>query len=433
MPLLSLLRSRFRESPFGGKFARDVLWNVASLFVLGVTGIVLTTGIGRFYGPSELGVFQQVFVLYMILSQLATGGIHLSVLRYVPQYVERRDICNCLVSSAIATTALLAITICAVAYVARPLVGSLFGSPDVSSSLTYALPGIPFFAVNKVLMAVVNANRRMRAYAVFQAVRYLLMGVLLAVAIANHLPGVKLSIILACSEVLLLFCLAPYSLRLFSPVAPTRWFGWTKKHIAFGLRSFLSGILTEANTRIDVLMLGIFASDRIVGIYSLAAIVAEGLLQLPVILQANLNPIIATKYFGRQIKELEGLIRHGIRFSYVVLGLVALLAAIAYPLFIRVLIGGREFTSSWPVFGILAAGIALSAGYSPFKMILIQTGHPGAHSAFIASIALTNVLMNGLLIPFFGMYGAAIATSLSFALSVIYIRILTRHYARMSI
>ena len=44
------------------------------------------------------------------------------------------------------------------------------------------------------------------------------------------------------------------------------------------------------NTRIDIFMLGIFLSDQLVGIYSVAALFVEGFLQIIVVLQNNFNP-----------------------------------------------------------------------------------------------------------------------------------------------
>jgi O-antigen/teichoic acid export membrane protein len=58
------------------------------------------------------------------------------------------------------------------------------------------------------------------------------------------------------------------------------------------MKSFFSNVLLQMNTRIDVLVLGLFWSDHIVGIYSFAATLAEGVYQLLVVLRTNYNPML---------------------------------------------------------------------------------------------------------------------------------------------
>jgi hypothetical protein len=59
----------------GGRFRRDVAWNVASIAVLGVSGIALNAIIARTYDAAALGVFNQVMAAYILFSQLAVGGV----------------------------------------------------------------------------------------------------------------------------------------------------------------------------------------------------------------------------------------------------------------------------------------------------------------------------------------------------------------------
>ena len=53
----------------------------------------------------------------------------------------------------------------------------------------------------------------------------------------------------------------------------------------------MSGILTEVNTRVDILVLGYFHGDTLVGVYSFAAILAEGFSQLPMVVRRSIDPL----------------------------------------------------------------------------------------------------------------------------------------------
>jgi O-antigen/teichoic acid export membrane protein len=78
-------------APSREKFRSDVAWNFASLAFLGVSGLGLNVLIGRTFGPADLGIFNQVWAVYIFFSQLAVGGIDLSVLKEVAAHRDDRE------------------------------------------------------------------------------------------------------------------------------------------------------------------------------------------------------------------------------------------------------------------------------------------------------------------------------------------------------
>ena len=97
-----------------------------------------------------------------------------------------------------------------------------------------------------------------------------------------------------------------------------------------------------------------------------------------------------------------------------------------YPIALE-LIGARpEFAESRLPFAILVGGIAAAAGYLPFGQMLLMGGRPAAHTALIGSTVLTNVIGNAILIPRYGLAGAAAATAVSMVVSIVLLRVLVR-------
>ena len=78
------------------KLNRDISWTIGSFFILAVSGIVINLVIATFEDSSALGVFNQSYAIYIIISQMASFGIHYSVLRYSAYYknniIERKKI-----------------------------------------------------------------------------------------------------------------------------------------------------------------------------------------------------------------------------------------------------------------------------------------------------------------------------------------------------
>jgi hypothetical protein len=294
------------SAPTAGRFQAALAWNFASLAVLGVAGIALNALIGVLYDESALGIFNQALAAYIFFSQVAVGGLDRSLLKEVAACAHERARVAGTLAAALVPGVLLALAVTLAFWLARGALGRWLDSPGTAEAIGWATPGLFFFALNKLLLATVNGLQRMRAFAVYQALRYvLILAALAGFALldrerthAAHLAGV-----FSFAEALLFLVLVP---EVWLQVRGGLERGWTalvRPHLSFGLRSIGSGVLLELNARVDVLMIGWFLSDRDVGIYTFAAMLAEGLYQLVVVLQNLYNPILARGLAARALDD----------------------------------------------------------------------------------------------------------------------------------
>lgn len=399
------------------RFNRDVGWNVGSLAILGVSGIVVNAVILRYQGTDALGVFNQVFAIYIILSQLGVGGVHLSALKHVSHNQQDLPKCAVICTAALLLAAGLSGVICTLAYLLRGAAGAVLESPGVSTGVALIVPGLLFFALNKVLLGVVNGVRHMRAYAIFNASRFVLIVSTIIAIVALHYPSDYLAASLSVAELCLCAALLVYvNVR----VTPLRLVGgiwrWVREHLSFGFRGCLSGVLSEVNTRVDVLMLGLFCPDSVVGVYSFAAIIAEAISQIPLVVRRNVDPILGKHFAQGTIAELTVFARQVKRAVYAVMFIIALLAVAAFPVAVRLLVKDPAVMAGWSVFAILMTGNVLNSGYRAFWGILLQGGRPGMHTMLVFMVVVSNVILNAALIPLLAMHGAALATALVYVL-----------------
>ena len=408
------------------RFRRDVLWNVSSLVVLAASGILLQSRIGDIYGAAVLGAFNQVLAAYIVFSQVAAAGVHQSVLRFVSEHADDRAHTERVVGGALRPLLAFAVPTTLAFWAAAEPVGALLESEMVPAGMRAAAPGLFCFALNKVLLGVVNGQRRMRAFAVYQALRYVLILAGLGVCIAADLDPARLPFVFTFSEGLLLAVLSiEVSLQV-------RWWraafdrGYGRTHLRYGLRSLASGMMLELNARVDVLMLGWYLSDRLVGVYSYAALFAEGFFQLVVVLQNNYNPVMARHLARGEQAQLAALARKDRR--WFVPGLVAagLLGILLYPWALALLLDGDEFSGSHVSFAVLVLGILLASRDLPFQNALLMGGRPGWHSLYMLAVVGTNIVANALLIPRLGIAGAALGTAIAFGGSALYLQVLAR-------
>jgi O-antigen/teichoic acid export membrane protein len=316
---------------------------------------------------------------------------------------------------------------------ARGPISAILESPAVGAGMAWAAPGLFCFALNKTLLGVLNGLRRMRAYAVAQGLRPVLMIAAFAVVAACGMPPERLPVVLSVSEAVVLIVLAVLvAPRLRWPQGPERG-RWVRRHLDFGVRSAGSGVLLELNTRVDVVLLGYFGSDAVVGLYSFAAMLVEGIGQLPIVLRTNVNPLLVQYLATNDRAALADLVRKGRRLTYVVMLTVGAVAVLAYPLGVGLVTRGGDFSASWPLFAILMAGLTVSSGYVPFGQMLLQAGRPGTHTLMTLAILAVNALGNLLLIPLWQATGAAVATAAAYVFSVGLLRVLSRRIAGVAL
>ncbi|MCX7729520.1 MAG: polysaccharide biosynthesis C-terminal domain-containing protein, partial [Bacteroidia bacterium] len=67
-------------------------------------------------------------------------------------------------------------------------------------------------------------------------------------------------------------------------------------------------------------------------------------------------------------------------------------------------------------------GFILTGGYHVLLMIFNQIGYPKLQTILIFLVFISNVIFNLIFIPFLGIYGAAIGTSLSFLVQMFFIK-----------
>jgi O-antigen/teichoic acid export membrane protein len=280
--------------------------------------------------------------------------------------------------------------------------------------IQFISPALVLFSVNKALMMVLNGTRRMRAYAVFQGVRYILIIAAVIGLILAGFTGPYLAWCFLVSELLLSVGLMTYvqrltnGLRLKHVARP-----WILRHISFGMRGFFGGMLSDLNTRVDIILLGYFVNDASVGIYSFAAVFAEGFGQISYVVKQNLDPIIGRFTEANNIESLRSLMRKVVLVFVPCILAVSLLAVFLFPLMVRLFTDNR-FAESWPIFAVLLTGVVINAAFRPFQGVFLLTGHPGLHSLFFLAVVFSNAILNILFIRRIGLMGAAVATSLAY-------------------
>ena len=363
----------------------------------------------------------------MVLSQIGVGSLQFSVLKNISHNQVDLALCHDIMASALVLVGAISLLIsCIGIFLANPI--SIFlNSPGVGQGLIFALSGLCFYTLNKVLINTINGLRSMKSYAVFRSLRYILIPITIFIILKIRVDAPYLLLSLPISEFILFLSLIIYVYsRLIPFQAISEFWFWIKNHLSFGGRGVFSGILIELNTRIDVLMLGYFTTDEMVGVYSFAAILAEGFGQLPLVLRWNIDPVIGSHFAKNQYEKIS-LLSKRIRslFHPFMLG-VGLLSVAIYRYLSKLLVSSDLTNSSWVVFTIIMVGVVINSGYKPLSGFILQAGRPGVFTILILGLVFGDALLNFVFIPLAGIQGAAIVTTLTYVFEAVALVILAK-------
>jgi O-antigen/teichoic acid export membrane protein len=416
-----------KDYSLSDKFNQDVIWNVGSLVIFGIFGTLTTFLIKGVRGFTAYGVFYQSYTIYVLLSQLAAGGVQLSTLKFISHNQDDRRLCSEIYSSALIITFLCSLPIFFLTLFGKGLVTNILGSPETGEAMILLSPALIFFSLNKVLMNVLNGLRQMKAYAVFQALRYILICVGILIVIILKLPDSHLTLGLTLAEFTLAIILFFYvQMRSVPFIFRYDYKKWFLEHFSFGYRGMMSGVLFNVNLRVDILMLGVIFSDKIVGIYSFASTFIEGMNELTYILRKNVDPVIGKLFASNSIDEINQFAKKIKKMFLPIMLIIGVLTILGFPLL--ALKGGftHDFAESWAIYSILMFGIMLISAYRPFFYILIQAGYPGTFTNIMVVTIALNIVGNLFLIPVLQNYGAALATIINYVLQAIFIVVFSK-------
>jgi O-antigen/teichoic acid export membrane protein len=184
--------------------------------------------------------------------------------------------------------------------------------------------------------------------------------------------------------------------------------GWTWMHIVMPL-VFLDS-MTMINSQVDIILLGLMKSTGTVGVY---AVVKKGAGLITFILVAvniALAPTIASMYAAGEMAKLQRMITKSAR--VILMGSLPIaIVLILFGHWFLLFFFGQDFIQGEKALAILGAGQLINAATGSVGLLLIMTGYERDAAMCVGISALLNIVLNAILIPKWGLEGAAAATA----------------------
>ncbi|MEC5129363.1 polysaccharide biosynthesis C-terminal domain-containing protein [Verrucomicrobiales bacterium BCK34] len=417
---------KLRSSVLSGGLSEGIAWTIGSFFVLAISGVLINLIVAWTRDAASLGIFNLAYAVYIVSSQVAAFGVNYSVLRHAAYYSSDPETRGAMAGTALLLSVLQGGIAFAGVYFLSPLLGELFSSEETGKAIRWASFGLIVFPLNKILVAYINGLRRMRAFAILQASRYLLVMAFVAGVSISNLPFYYSTLAFAAAELAtasgaLIYLAVAGELRLFRSC-----FSWIKSHLSFGGKSLLSGMFVEMNSRLDVLLLGVLVDERLVGIYSFGAMLVDGLYHVLAMVRINFNPILVEVVRDKKWELGRSLLSKSRRYAYGVTLILALLVFAVFLVLAYWIVPDRGLQEGIGALVILLVGLTLISAYVPLDNLLLVSGHPAYQTFQNMAVAGGNVLVNLWLVPIIGIEGAALGTVAGYVMGMLFLFFLSR-------
>lgn len=184
-----------------------------------------------------------------------------------------------------------------------------------------------------------------------------------------------------------------------------------KPLISFSYKTMFTGFLSILMIKIDRLMIGYFTSSSDVGIYSAAANLAINVTFFLTPFAMIFSPISVELFHKNNFAELNKAFKNVTRWLLIfTMPIFFIFSGYAPEL---LMLFGKDYSIGAVVLILISFAELINVSTGPVGILLKMSGHQGKDMAISVLVLVINSLLNFIMIPIYGMIGAAIATGIA--------------------
>ncbi|WP_297464210.1 flippase [Thermococcus sp.] len=406
-----------------GKAARGGALALIGMVVSAVFGFLVRAVVGRTFGPDQYGSYNLAITVFTVTLVFVMLGFPAGLQRQVAYMLHRgEEKVSELIGTAVILVTTASILGVLVLELTKPLLPRYIGGGELLVDLLSVLAlALPFTALFNVLISASQGFGRVREFVLygkigFPGLNFILVTVLILVL--GRITAVPLAYLLTATIMLFLLVRSLVKAGILTP-RPVFFPELARYLLLFSLPLMTSNLTYLILNWTDTLMLGHYLGEGTVGLYNAASPLARFIPVFLASLTVLYNPI-ATGFFARGELDKLGRFYSVITKWVVLLTFPLFLLLVAYPVPVLGTLFGGEYTGAWKPLVILSLGFAFNSLAGPTGLTLITMGMPGKNLKGDSLGAGLNVLLNYLLIPVYGMTGAALSTASSYIATNLY-------------
>lgn len=425
-------------APSRGSLARSSALTFAGSAISALMGLVLIIVLGRSLGDSGAGVVLQAVAAFTIALGIARLGMDSTALWILPRLLDGQQTLVKPTAWLLVGTAALGGCIGGIGLmVTAELLETTASGADTAAALRSVAPFLPFAAVMLTALAATRAMGRVTAYVLVGSVALptlrpaaitatvALGGTAIAAGVAWAMPLVPAA---AAAVVILALQMRPLGS---SRAQGLRRSAIPARAARYAFPRVISSSLEQLLVWLAVLLVGALAGPGPAGIYGAAArFIAAGMV-IDTALRVVVSPLFSRLLHREETRELEDLYRTAAIWLVLFSAPVYLLLAIFSPVILSVL--GDTFTQGAAVMSLMCLGALVAFLAGNIHSVLLMSGRSGLAAANKGIAVATNVVLLILLVPQWGLIGAAVAWTVACTLDAAMATIEVRFLLHLSV
>jgi O-antigen/teichoic acid export membrane protein len=390
-----------------GRYISLILKNIFSAsigmlsqMILGFAGLIIAV---RVLTKDEFGVFaliQVIVTFFVVISGLFLQDV--SVTRFIARSSEEKK--SQIANTAICCKLIICVGLAIVILVCKPVIQFAFKSNELSSYIVFISLIFVFWALDDFLLMVLQGFQQFKKIAIAQtlnAVIRLLLIIAFLLGLGIRTNGLVYAFLLS--------FVVSITYQYFSlPIRRRLNLNWKlfRVMLRFGFPLGLNHVLTLFFTKIDRVIIGTIMGPIGVASYEIASRIPDNFYRLFQSFNSVFFPHMSELFAKNSYQDAESLINNSLRLIAFTASLGAFLTMLFQDDIVKAIFSER-YLDSGPVLTVLMVGIGIILVEYAIGATLVASGQPDKPVKINVINAVVNIVGNLIMIPIFGLLGAA--------------------------
>ncbi|WP_077619737.1 flippase [Bacillus sinesaloumensis] len=397
------------------QFIKNTLMTISRQISAILIGLLYTVIIARVLGPTGNGIYQLIILLPTMLLTIFNLGIGSSSVYYIGKK-------NYHIEDILKTNTRSGLLFSFFSVILGALFLLFFSEQffqDVDPVYLFViLLLMPFLFLNEYYLVIFQGKQDFKSYNMLSLSRQiiaLLFTILFLVIIRLDIIGALFAFVLGILAQYLLsryFLKSRLGVQVKDGVYSKDYF---KKSISYGIKAHISNILSFVNYRADIFIISFYINPAAVGIYTAAVSIAERLWIVSQAISSVLFPTVSSLESQDEKNHLTSILSRNVLWLSIISGFIFFLLS---DLVVLILFG-EEYIESSLAIKLLLPGIVLFSVDRILSNDLAGRGKPEINMNVSIVTVVSNIVLNILLVPHYGIIGAAASTSVTYSLATV--------------
>jgi len=403
---------------------KEILLGSANTLVLKVSGMILGLGvafiISKQYGAEGIGLYYLSIRTLTILGLLSMVGINTSILRYVGEFNNKENIhkLKLLFKNSIQITLPISILIGLLLFITSDFIANnLFNNIKYKNPLRLLSLLLPFWTILDISIQFIRGLKYIRISESLRSITQPIINIVLIIVLGIFIQSYLLPIFTFSFAVIISTVISIYFIYKKIKHLQIRSDLDFKKNelLKTSMPMMVIALVIFLQSNISLFFLEVYTSTDQVGIFSISLKLATLIGLVLIAVNTISAPKFSELYWSNQHEELQKVIFHSSKLIFVFSLMLAVILVSLSESILQVF--GNDFSQGKIAIYILIFGYVIGSISGSVGLLLNMTGHQIFLRNILLIILPLNILLNIVLVPLYGINGAAIVNMVSISLA----------------